>query len=504
MENTIKIKWQDIWKDIPGLKTEVMTNKIEIDREVIPIIVVPGIMGSRLKKGGNRAWDPDDLLFMAGLFGTAGPFEKKHMMIGQHFSDGYLQVDNDNAKHNKKKPCTVYKDAAARKWGGVSWGFYGALIENLHRREWVEPVRHCFELPVHACGYNWTASNRKSGEYLAKYIKDVIDGYTKQGRVCKQVIVVTHSMGGIVTRSACVLFGAEADVLGVVHGVQPVTGAPAAYWRMKGGNEREGGWGWFKSEISAWVLGSNGREVTALLGNMPGGLQLLPNKHYTTNAGSKQWLTVKVNGAMKGLPGGNPYSEIYKEQKAWWRLVNVEYLEPKEPPPMVTEGGYIVDLYDYEARTAQAAWSNYLEYINEAESFHDALALKKHPNTYNFYSDNRTTADKISFTYKKDDWRQWLGHLNPRANTGGFRVYEGGEVIDLDGGDGTGDGTVPKSSGAALTVGTPRERRWDVFQEYEHGAFYKEGPVHRETYIAIENICRGKILKEIFGAPPDW
>lgn len=507
MEQAIKIKWQDLFKDIPGLKTEVMTNKVEIEREVIPIIFVPGIMGSRLKDNkGKKVWDPDaKVSFMLPTFATAGPFEKKYIVIGRQFDPERLQVHNDDADHNKDL-IKIFKDAAERHWGGISWDSYGDVIRDLHNATWPEPVGHCFELPVHACGYNWSASNRLSGQKLAKYIKEVIQHYKGLGRICNQVILVTHSMGGLVGRSACKLWGADADVLGVVHGVQPVTGAPAAYWRMKAGFERTGSGflGSVQGEISTWVLGSNGAEVTALLGNMPGGLQLLPNKDYTTNAGSKQWLTVKVNGAMTGLPAGNPYSEIYKEKTAFWRLITPEYLEPAEPPPMVTEGGYVVDLYNYEARTAQAAWGNFLEYIGEAESFHDALSLKKHPNTYNFYGAKFKTCDKVHYTYVKDDWRQWLGHLNPRANSGSFRTYENGEVIDIAGADGAGDGTVPESSGKALTPGTPEAKRWQKIDNVEHEPFYRQALAQAYTWVAITNMCRGKILKEVYGAPPDW
>lgn len=60
-------------------------------------------------------------------------------------------------------------------------------------------------------------------------------------RECNKVIIVTHSMGGLVARSACVLHGAEGKVLGVIHGVQPSVGSPAAYWRMKAGFERPRG-----------------------------------------------------------------------------------------------------------------------------------------------------------------------------------------------------------------------------------------------------------------------
>ncbi|KIE43485.1 hypothetical protein [Geobacter anodireducens] len=67
--NQIDIKWWELFDTIRGLRTEVQ-NRIVIEREVIPIIFIPGIMGSRLKfakgkKQGTRAWDPDSSGFMS-------------------------------------------------------------------------------------------------------------------------------------------------------------------------------------------------------------------------------------------------------------------------------------------------------------------------------------------------------------------------------------------------------------------------------------------------------
>ncbi|HEY5604877.1 MAG TPA: alpha/beta hydrolase, partial [Gammaproteobacteria bacterium] len=81
---TVKVKWQDIFKPIPGFASEV-TNRLDIEREVIPIIFVPGIMGSRLKnKSGNKVWDPDDKKFMVENFGLAGvsASERRKLLIG--------------------------------------------------------------------------------------------------------------------------------------------------------------------------------------------------------------------------------------------------------------------------------------------------------------------------------------------------------------------------------------------------------------------------------------
>lgn len=506
MAPPIKIKWQALWKPIPGLTTTVSANLIEVEREVVPIVFVPGIMGSRLKnkKTGRPVWDPDDAVFMATSFLGAGPFERKYMLVGRSFDPEFLAVDNDNAAHNAKFLAGL-PGAAQRRWGGVLSRSYAAILKELQTTTWPEPIGHCFELPVHACGYNWTDSNRNSGKKLAQYIKEVIAHYQGVRRVCKQVILVTHSMGGLVGRSACVLWNAAPDVLGVVHGVQPATGAPLAYWQMKSGTARagEGFSGKAMGKVTAWVLGSTGQEITAILGNMPGGLQLLPNKRYATNGGSRQWLRFTAGGTAHALPASDPYAEIYREKEAWWRLITPEYLEPREPPPLVMEG-VVVDLYDYEARKAQAVWTDYLGYIREGETFHDALAAKQHANTVNLHGTKVPTLDKVHYTRAADDWKQIAGNLNPWANSGGFRARSGGEVFTIDGPDGAGDGTVPESSGSALAQGTAKNRRWRDVEHVEHEPFYQRKLVQAYTTTAITNMCRGKILKEVFGAPPDW
>ncbi len=52
--------------------------------------------------------------------------------------------------------------------------------------------------------------------------------------MAEQVIVVTHSMGGMVSRSLTEIHHCD-KVMGVSHGVQPATGAPATYKRMRSG-----------------------------------------------------------------------------------------------------------------------------------------------------------------------------------------------------------------------------------------------------------------------------
>src|SRR5205823_14044804 len=127
-----------------------------------------------------------------------------------------------------------------------------------------------------------------SGKKLAVRIKEIITEASEITGLCEKVILITHSMGGLVARWASEKAGAKASILGIIHGVQPVTGAAAAYWRIKAGFEGTG--------PTSRVLGHSAHEVTPILGNIPGGLQLLPNKLYETNGQAKSWLTFTGEG----------------------------------------------------------------------------------------------------------------------------------------------------------------------------------------------------------------
>lgn len=244
-EKVIDIKWWELFSPIPGIQVgEGLSNQLVIEQECIPIVFVHGIMAGRLRnKNGDKVWDPDDALFMVDRYGKFNVTAKKRkaLLVGASFDKDYLQVIEDDVEHNKKFADPEDPTRAERGWGGASWSSYGAFLNVLQARDdsgdvgalWDEPVRHCFQFPVHVFGYNWTASNRDGGKALAQYIDAVIQKYQGMGLMCEKVILITHSMGGLVARSACKLHGAEGKVLGVVHGVQPAMGAPAAYWRIK-------------------------------------------------------------------------------------------------------------------------------------------------------------------------------------------------------------------------------------------------------------------------------
>ena len=529
--NRIDIEWQGLFKPIEGLKTapddDPLINQIAIRKETLPIVFVPGIMGSRLKKaiGDDKVWDPDANWFMLSRFGLphVQAEDRKKMLVGeQSHQSHYLKVDADNLE--------VPEEGRDRGWGAVAWQYYGALLDTLAGHEWPAPLDVCFDFPVHAFGYNWTDSNHASGRALADYIDRVIEAHAKI-QPCRQVILVAHSMGGLVARSACKLHGAESKVLGVLHGAQPAFGAPAAYQRIKHGfRELDGSlWDWLchpirkiSDTLTARVLGDEGPEVTLLMAHMPGGLELLPTRRYRTNDGRSAWLHYRGRGGYSiDLPRrGDPYDEIYSARQAPFRLIDPRWLgESKEE--------------DYEEN--YGLWSYYLQNLNKAKRLHANLDDYAHPETYQFYGTALETADRIEISCQKFPGRRLfdLQHLE------GKHFFEfrdaSNKVIDTDHDiylddpvafeipnrwhtepiwayavappKGSGDGTVPDASGRALTAkpsfydkGPDGTVDIDADDESDtartHDRIFNTETARHITIKAIENLCKAKIRRE--------
>lgn len=221
-----------------------------------------------------------------------------------------------------------------------------------------------FWLPVHAAGYNWTQSNSESAKHVAGEVTRFIDHYKALGYECDKVLLVTHSMGGLVARAVVhPEMGNVADkVLGVIHGVMPTHGAAAAYRRCRAGFEGAGYSG--KGPITAKILGKDGKEVAAVFSNSPGALQLLPSKLYGMN-----WLTVKdaAGKTLLSKPEKDPYKEIYEQRDVWWRLMNPAWLNPK---PKAT------------ATDQEDAWDLFGKNLDMASTFHNKIGVSLHPHTH--------------------------------------------------------------------------------------------------------------------------
>jgi pimeloyl-ACP methyl ester carboxylesterase len=177
----------------------------------------------------------------------------------------------------------VFEVYQKRGWGQVSWGFYGPILKDLQLKlnpSRKFPIRH----PVWVHGYDWRQSNQDSGDKLVQKIAKVL----KEHPTAKQVVIVTHSMGGLVCRSA-LLDGALPNVAGVVHTVQPSCGTPVAYRRFHSGAtptslDGPGPDGkvldWVASIFLAAIQGIRPREYAITQSGLRGPLQLLPSNDY--------------------------------------------------------------------------------------------------------------------------------------------------------------------------------------------------------------------------------
>jgi pimeloyl-ACP methyl ester carboxylesterase len=485
------IQWYEVDRNIRGLETDVepqiAEHEIRVQRETIPLIFIPGIMGTRLRLAGtngtgdgadglpNMRWDPGSSSFMFWNYSGTSAEHRKDMIVGASFSSDFLEVANS--------------DPIGDGFIGIM-DDYRAFLRTLRGRDW-GPLNKIFEFPVYASGYNWTDDNEHAGQLLAQRIQDIIQEAQSVTGLCEKVILITHSMGGLVARAASELAGARDSILGIIHGVQPATGAAAAYWRIKAGFEGFG--------MTSRVLGNSGPNVTAILGNIPGGLELLPTKRHRTNAGDRAWLTITENGRVtRALPNSNPYAEIYRvpavvrpahgqrpSTNTYWGLVDPALLTPGQTSAAQPSADASARDNDSlaDASPVVRPWPQYLRMLAIAESFHDNLGAAAHPRTFCFHGTTHHTADvielRIESNWVRNDPYPTRGFRGFFTNTGGHDMQA--VLQDPAGG---GDGTVPIFSASSLDD-PGRPAPGDRAIPLEHQPAYEDATAQAYTIQAI-------------------
>jgi pimeloyl-ACP methyl ester carboxylesterase len=309
-----------------------------------------------------------------------------------HITDPYYA----QVSHNPLHAVWVSGHDYARSVTGVHLAKWGAPSGKALEESEVLRIANCL-YPVHAMGYNWLQSNAVSARKTAARIKALIKAYQDHGQQCDKVILITHSMGGILARAIIhpEMGGLNDTVLGIYHSVQPVRGAGAAYKRVRSGVTGQ--------SPAALIIGNTGQDVTAVFANAPGPLELLPTPAYgqcwlkvvdQNDRVLAQWPT-NTKGA-GGKPGtssaaqtdGTPLNDIYLQSSDnCWRLINPDWINPAGRR--------------YENSTA---WKMVQKRIFKAQEFHDKIKDTFHANTYASYGTD--TADKNltygNVTYKVD------------------------------------------------------------------------------------------------------
>lgn len=420
----------------------------------VPIVFIPGIMGSRLRQGesGPVVFDPD-LLGNVRTLASSDAVEKRLSLVGGPgigFTSNYLTVHPGTVGNN------LTQEQFDRGWGGVLQGFYRGFLIWLQNTA-QQPVSSdlppgCFNLnyEVWAHPYNWTNDNSEAGKSLDDVVAAAISGteakYAGQNIRVLKPIIITHSMGGLVSRAYTQIHGGTGKVHGIIHGAMPTDGAPALYKRLLAGFEEVGP----KGFIERHVLGANQRETTATAGNCPGPLQLLPNMRHRCVDGGSEWLKVRAHNGQTTVsePSGNPYGSLYLDQQNWWRPIYAEFLDPSS------------------ISTARA-FQDYVVQLNKAASYHGSLGTNGfHPNTRMFYSDSasfeawdyvvwqQTMADSVPVPGDAYSVSGHNGHIRiENVLSSGLqdlvRTYQRFEIQDPSA---RGDGTVHSGSGKHVPV----------------------------------------------------
>jgi hypothetical protein len=558
-------------------------------RKIIPVIFLPGVMGSnlrlskvrqkKLERPDNRSWRPDDMssnvdqasiLLGTGLGGwykDASPAQRQLMLDPNeteveyyHYTESKDRFDPEgaetlaadklhqnvpdnlefippllgsritgslvlNRRLSTKKRESPAQIARWRGWSEVLFaGAYGQMLKaaeshlnNMISGDAANPlwkpffadpstfggvdagaalteqdlkkVAACW-YPVHAMGYNFLKSNGASARVIADRVRGLVKGYQKRGFKCDEVIIVTHSMGGLLARALIhpkygnLLNDPSVKVLGIYHNVMPTMGAAASYKRMRFGFLEGSG---MVAETVAKVLGINGEHATAILANAPAALELFPGSAY-----GKAWLKV-VDGAgreMWSLPGnsGSALESIYLQPAdAWWRLLNPDWVNPGHV--RVAAGGGI------DAVNSR---------LTEAAAFIEDIKSTFHPSScYGSFCSSSERHSYGEIVFKVADREVWDAQniklppvdswklLSDDAR-GTLKVQAGGHVLTLtlQPPAAPGDETVPAARSARQIDGKLFVHGETKGKSYEHQNSYADRDVLASLLYSVVQIAK--------------
>lgn len=347
--------------------------KCQVNSNRFPIVVVPGIMGSRVQAvaDGQHIWDPDDSSLMLNLAWRGDeamrPLTDPAITPGEPIAQPMAGGD-----FFKRVPAARQQEYIRRGWGGPAWGFYG--VGTLAIEDYFNPLGGV----TYAFGYDWRASSEGNGKLLKAFIESVI---RDQDAHEYKPIIVTHSMGGLVTRS-CLSQGGMSLVSGVVHTFMPTYGAPEAYCKFRLG--QPGSWSSPTDKVFSKILGDSQEELVHRACGATAVYELMPSHRY---AGiDPAWLDIPAD--VSDAADSPPFSlddpwKIYADPTGMVGLTR----------KTMWDGG------------REAVWNRVLQNIEQARKFHkNVLAVDGrgfHPITYNLVGDqqaNTTNAATLRWT----------------------------------------------------------------------------------------------------------
>lgn len=377
---------------IPRVQASASALNIPVPRVVV--IFVPGIMGTRLKLGpDSRDWDPDDSFNM-----------------GDWATDLASQIAAKLGLGNKS---TLFTEAGGlsdpqkeRGWGQISQRFYGEFLKGIQIGLDNSPIP--MDAEVWAAGYDWRNANTASAKNVLARIKDI-----QAQRNPDRTILITHSMGGLVTRHITSRRKGAKLIEAVIHIGQPVTGAVVGYRRLLGGTVRS-----VDGTDLRLLLGGAPEKFATIISGFPSFCELLPTDEYRHSPNPADFWLREKSDKTEFIVTPGPDETIYDlYQKARW------------PPSAVS-----TKLDDEVQETLRKR-------IKSAQKAHEKIAgdpatgtpPKCHIATWSLLSTNQETDVTVLAEHRGETKR-------PKVH-----LAEGREEA--------GDGTVPAASASALFPG---------------------------------------------------
>lgn len=266
---------------------------------VVPVIFIPGIMGTNLVsvQRGKPVWVAPNVDGVMPVFKALGTIldsvvkssKQRQIELDPTPLNVGVYYDGEIGSYNSG---LSEKELHGRGWGSVMRSAYHPIMANIQYYmnhimidnelqswwkdkadqqpsdwgDWEGNISLLDLVPVDglhnaanisyevwAAGYNWLQSNKKSAEDVIGYINNMVLPHYKG--CAEKVLIVTHSMGGLVARAMVACHGFD-KLYGIVHGAMPATGAPASYKRMRSG---------FEAFAEKQILGRHAADAVAVM-----------------------------------------------------------------------------------------------------------------------------------------------------------------------------------------------------------------------------------------------
>jgi len=425
----------------------------------IPVVVVPGILASRLYSPAfkNGVWDPDSIPHML----------KDHLLASSEHQRRLFSTQGARVMSAHKK---YTANQELRGWGEMVASVYESFLKACDGHKF-----RSFESKTYAVGYNFLESNQIACDRLTSRVQDILDQEAgKHGVKPKGFLLVTHSMGCLLVRSALkkskVL---EANCLGVVYVVPPNHGAVLFYRRFFTGATHD--------EFLVNVIFGNTKTKFATAASAIGSaFELLPTNDYAASGQKpREWLQWET----RAQP---PENLAYLDPK--WRVsppaTDIFSAYAEEGVPCITS--YLPEL---DAKLREAI----LRRTRKAREYHQWLgSYVKEP--FAIVSSKDVTTDTAARAICSVDVKREPGTTSiqgsttstvpPTTRISNMRIT-GQEVRTKDG-----DGTVPLASQEAFS-----DRAMSVtrFTGIQHGPALTDPSLQTYVFEILDELVSGSV-----------